>query len=49
MAARCVAEGTLDLAKIRADTDMYGEKLMNQSEKFMIEWIAGIQNNRKAA
>jgi GMP synthase (glutamine-hydrolysing) len=49
MAARCVAEGTLDLAKIRADTDMYGEKLMNQSEKFMIEWIAGIQNNKKAA
>jgi GMP synthase (glutamine-hydrolysing) len=47
--ARCVADGTLDLVKLRGDTDIYGEKLMGQSEKFMIEWIAALQQNRKAA
>jgi GMP synthase (glutamine-hydrolysing) len=49
MSARCVAEGTIDLARIRADTDAHGEKLIGQTEKFITEWIAGVRKNREAA
>jgi GMP synthase (glutamine-hydrolysing) len=38
--ASLVAEGTLDLKKLRADTEEFGPKLMTQTEKFITGWMA---------
>jgi GMP synthase (glutamine-hydrolysing) len=37
--ASLVANGTLDLARLRKQTDDYGPKLMTQTEKFIVEWM----------
>lgn len=41
--AGAVAEGKLDLAKIKKDTDAHIERLMQQSRLFFAEWLDNIE------
>jgi GMP synthase (glutamine-hydrolysing) len=38
--ANLVAEGKLNLSRLRADTEEFGPKLMTQTEKFITGWMA---------
>lgn len=48
-AAGDVAEGRLDLEKLRRETETHAPGLMTQAERFLLEWLAGLNREKAVA